>query len=127
MPLADRGFVSPKEGVSAHFSEGQSKARCEAIVRGFNSERRRLLPPGPGASELTFQPRLPTCSSLGFPNPGECSEVPPLITPQKFNSAIPAPIHSPNLPRPTVCLPCAWGTAVTEAAPLPALRFGVKI
>ena len=32
MPLADRGFVSPKEGVSAHFPEGQSKARCEAIV-----------------------------------------------------------------------------------------------
>ena len=44
MPLADRGFVSPKEGVSAHFPEGQSKARCEAIVRGFHSGGRSLPP-----------------------------------------------------------------------------------
>ena len=87
MPLADRGFVSPEEGLclSAHFPEGQSKARCEAIVRGFHSEKPPSCPPGPGASELTFHPLLPTSSSLGFPNPGKCSEVPPLITSQKFN------------------------------------------
>ena len=79
LSLQRKGFVS------AHFPEGQSKARCEAIVRGFHSEKPPSCPPGPGASELTFHPLLPTSSSLGFPNPGKCSEVPPLITSQKFN------------------------------------------
>lgn len=125
MPLADRGFVSPKEGVSAHFSEGQSKARCEAIVRGFNSESRRLLPPGPGASELYIPTLTPTCSSLGFPNLESAQESLPHHSP-KVQFSHSCPVHSPNLLRPTVPALCLGHSCDRGSSP-PALRFGVKI
>lgn len=105
MPLADRGFVSPKEGVSAHFSEGQSKARCEAIVRGFNSESRRLLPPGPGASELTTPNLL----------------LPRVPKPRRVLRS-PSPHHSPKVQFSHSC-PRSF-TELTEAHCVPALCLG---